>query len=118
MATRTSTDLVIEILEKLVAIPEGQAPESDDTARVTLDLPSVLAELAAREIVYVSDPANIPEEWFMSLAKVCAYEMRSKFGVTGEQLVDLTKANAEGIDNLRVMTRGRPTYEPMQTVSF
>lgn len=118
MSTRTESDLVTEILEKLMVVPEGQAPEADDFARVQLDLPSVLESLAGREIVYVPDINNIPGAWFMDLAKVCAYEMRDKFGVAGEALVTVTNANNEGILNLKVMTRGRPTYEPLRTVSF
>ena len=118
MTTRTQADLVIKILEKLMIVPEGQAPETDDIARVEGNLQSVINELAAREIVYVPDFSAIPDQWFMSLAKVCAYEMRDEFGIAGESLATVTAANSEGILNLKVMTRGRPTYEPLRTVSF
>jgi hypothetical protein len=118
MSTRTQADLITKILEKLVVVPDGQAPEVEDTARVQLNLPSVLAELAAREIVYVSDPDNIPDEWFMSLAKICAWEMRDEFAVTGELLSALKLSNDEGISNIKIMTRGRPTYETQQIVPY
>ena len=118
MATRTQADLVIKILEKLMIVPEGQAPETDDIARVEANLPSVIEELAAREIVYVPDLANIPDAWFLSLAKICAYELRDEFGLAGESLATVSAANTEGILNLKVMTRGKPTYEPLRTVSF
>jgi hypothetical protein len=118
MATRTSADLVTKILEKLFVVPEGQAPEVEDTARVELNLPSVLAELAAREIVYVTDPQNIPDAWFLSVAKICAYEMRDEFGLTGEALAACKLASDEGISNLKTMLRGRPTYETLKTLSF
>lgn len=118
MATRTQSDLVTKILEKLGVTPEGQAPEADDTARVALNLPSVIDELAAREIVVVSDLTQIPDHLFMSLAKICAYEMRDEFGVTGEMLAAMKIANQEGIDNIKTMTRGRPTYEQLKTLSY
>lgn len=118
MTTRTQADLVAKILEKLMIVPEGQAPEADDIARVETNLPSVIEELAAREIVYVPDLSNIPGAWFLSLAKVCAYEMRDEFGISGESLAQVTQANTEGILNLKQMTRGRPTYEPLKTLSY
>lgn len=118
MGTRTQSDLVAKILEKLNVVPEGQAPEVEDTARVMRNLPSLLTELAAREIVYVADIENIPDEWFLSLAKICAYELRNEFGVTGDFEKALMNANMEGIANIKVMTRGRPTYEPLKALSF
>lgn len=118
MGTRTESDLITKILEKLAVVPEGQAPEVEDTARVEANLPSLMNELAGREIVYVPDLTAIPDEWFLSLAKICAYELRNEFGVTGEAAMELSKANDEGILNLKVMTRGKPTYEPLRTTSF
>lgn len=118
MATRTQADLVTKILEKLTIVPEGQEPEIEDTARVQVNLPAVLSSLAAREIVYVSDANNIPDQWFMDLAKICAYEMRDEFGVTGELLGALKLASDEGVSNIKVMTRGRPTYETLKTISY
>lgn len=118
MATRTRADLVVKILEKLQVVPEGQTPEAEDTTRVDRNLPSLIAELAGREIVYVGDLNAVPEEWFLSLAQIAAYELRNEFGVTGEFEITLARGNAEGIAKIKVMTRGRPTYEPLRTVSF
>lgn len=118
MGTRTSADLVTKILEKLGVVPEGQIPEVEDTARIERNLASMIEELAAREIVYVADIENIPDAWFLSLASICAYEMRNEFGVTGEFEATLANGNQTAIDKLRVMTRGKPTYEPLKTVSF
>lgn len=115
---RTQADLVQKIIEKLGVVPEGVTPNPEDTARITNNLPSLVDELAGREIVYVPDLNNIPGAWFLSIAAVCAYEMRDEFGITGEALADLARANGEAIGKLQVMTRGRPTYEPQRTVSF
>lgn len=118
MAMRMKADLIVKVLEKLGVVPEGQAPEAEDTVRVDRNLSSLLRSLSAREILYVADINIIPDEWFLDLAKVCAYELRNEFGVTGEFEMSLKLANEEGIGNLRVMTRGRPTYEPARTLSF
>lgn len=118
MASRSSADLIVKILEKLGIVPEGQQPEIEDIARVKLNLPSLIAELGAREIVFVANLDKIPDEWFLSLAKICAYELRNEFGVTGDFELTLRAANDEGIGNIKVITRGRPTYEPLKTLSF
>lgn len=118
MSFRTQADLVQKILEKLAIVPEGVSANVEDTARVSANLPSLIEELAARQIVYVPDLSNIPGAWFLSLAKVCAYELRDEFGVAGDALASLAAANSEGIGNLKAMTYGRPTFEPMRTVTF
>lgn len=116
--TRTSADLVVKILEILINLPEGQAPEVEESARVQGNLPSLFLQLAAEEIVYVSDIEKIPDAWFLALAKIAAYELRSQFGVTGELETVLAKGYDEGVKSIRVMTRGRPTFEPLKTLSF
>lgn len=116
--TRTRADLVVKILEKLAVVPEGQAPEVEDSARVDRNLPSLIDSLAAEEILYVPDIENIPSAWFLALSAVCAYRLRNEFGVTGEFEVTLKNGEVEGISQIKVMTRGRPTYEPLRTLSF
>ncbi len=119
MATpRTRSDLVVKVLEKLGVVPEGQAPEIEDTARVDRNLPSVQAQLAGQEIVYLTDLNAIPEQWFLALSQVCAYELRNEFGVTGEFEMTLKNGYDEGVRKLKVMNRGRPTYEPQRAQYF
>jgi hypothetical protein len=118
MAVRTQADLIQQILENLQIVPQGQAPEQDDVDRVEKNLPSLLSELAGREILYVPDIENIDDTIFLSLAKIAAYELRRTFGTTGELEATLRGMNQEGIDNIRVIRRGRPTYEPVKTLSY
>ena len=118
MTTRTPSDLAEKILEKLGVVPAGSAPQEEDVAQILLNLPTLFEELAGREIVYVGDPDNIPEVYFLSLAKIGAYEFRDEFGIQEQDAALLKIANDEAISNLKVITRGRPTYEPLKTVSF
>lgn len=119
MSTRTRADLVVKILEKLGVVPEGQPPETEDTARIDRNLPALFDELAGREIVYVADIENIPSVMFLSLAKVAAYELRNEFGIMADAAAVALKAeNDEAIGNLKVILRGRPTYEPLRTLSY
>lgn len=114
-STRTRTDLILKILEKLGVAATGQPPEVEDVARVDNNLDSVVAELPAREIVDIPDLNEIAPEYFMSLASICAYELRDEFGVMGEALADLLKKNDEAIAKFQVMTRVKPSGEPLIT---
>lgn len=114
-STRTRTELILKILEKLGVAATGQDPEIEDTARVDANLDSVVAELGPREIVDIADLSEIQPELFLSVASICAYELRDEFGVIGDALVDLEKKNNEAIAKLQVMTRSRPTSEPLRT---
>lgn len=115
---RTQADLVTQILIELAVVPEGMTPEADDFARVEDNVPSLIEQLAATETIYVPDTGNIPNAWFLPLATVMAYELRNMFGATGDAAATLETANANAIVKLKVMSRGRPTYEPLKTVSF
>ena len=117
-STRTRADLVTKILEILINLPEGQAAEIEDSARVDRNLPSLQAQIAALEIIYVTDLGAIPDAWFLPFAKLCAYELRNEFGVTGEFEATLRNGYDEGFRQLKTMTRGRPTYQPQRANYF
>lgn len=118
MSFRTLSDLVLETLEKLGVVPDGQTPGIEDTARVTEAIPSILEELAGREIVFVPDADNIPGAWFMPLANICAYECIEKFGIIGDEATTLERRNDAAIIKLKSILRGRPTGESMRTHYF
>jgi hypothetical protein len=117
-STRSRNALILKILEKLGVAATGQPPEIEDTQRVDDNLDSLIAEMSAREIVDIGDLDAIEPEFFLSVASICAYELRDEFGVTGETLVDLMKKNDEAIAKLQVMTRVKPTYEPAKPSYF
>lgn len=113
-ATKTKADLVLKILEELGVVATGQSPELEDSVKVAANIDPVIAELSAREIVDVPDVEAIQSEIFLSLATICAYELRAQFGLVGDALVDLTRKYGEAIDKINVMTRAKPTYEPLR----
>jgi len=114
----TLTELATQVLEDLQVVPEGQAAEADDLNRVSTRLPFIIAALRAREIVTVSDTTAIPDEWVTDLGKVCAWELKNLYGVAGDFLQTLALGNSEGIGNLKVITRGKPTGEILRTLSY
>lgn len=114
MAAKTRAELVEKTLENLGVLAAGQSPQVEDTARVTNDLDALMAEFKEREIVDV--PADvIPLAYFKPLAAMVAYECRGSFGVGLEEEAKLKNANDEAIMKLKVMTRVKPTGEPVQT---
>lgn len=120
---RTRVDLVVETLEQLGVLAAGQPPEVEDTARVDAELPSILSKLTALEIVYISDIGNIPVAFFNDLAKIVADLVKGKFGISGDKAAQLERdglgmppGSGAAALSLKIMQRGRPTYEPLRTV--
>lgn len=111
MSFRTSTDLVLKVLDNLGVLPAGQVPGPEDTADIKAALPSVIEKLAGEEIVFIADIENIPGAWFLPLASVVAYELMEEFGVTGDDAQILMGKNQTARTALQSMNRGRPTYQ-------
>ncbi len=118
---RTSSDLVLEALANLGILAAGQSVAPEDFAYIETRLDSIFRELAALEIVYVPDPNNIPGEWFLSLADIVAGRCAMKFGA-GPEFIAAGLGNPPGsgmaAQSLKIMLRGRPTFEPQRTESF
>lgn len=126
---RTSNDLVTEALANMGVLAAGQEISTEDFNYVNEKLDSIFRKLGALEICYVPDPANIPGAWFADLADIVAGDCCTKFAITGVDYVTLVNrglGGAAGVavgagtaaQSLKIMTRGRPTYEPLQTESF
>jgi hypothetical protein len=122
---RTSNDLVLEALANLGVLAAGQTVAPEDFAYISTRLDSIFRKLAALEIVYVSDPGNIPGEWFVDLAAIVAGECASKFAA-GPEIVNAGLGGAGGTDvgsgtaakSLKIMLRGRPSGEPLRVECF
>lgn len=111
MATATRSQLILATLDKLGVIASGQTPSTEDTNKVDGYLDAILRELAAMEFVAVPDTNNVPLEWLQSLADYVADRSKMQFSVTADEDTRLSQAATIALDRLKVMTRGRPTYE-------
>jgi hypothetical protein len=112
--TRSRSDLVTEALANLGALSASQPPATEDLQFIDEKLESIMDGLAAREVVYVPDLSAIPNQWFDSLAAIVADACKSKFGVGGDD-VTMLLGNAQKAEmDLKVMTRGKPTFEPLR----
>lgn len=118
MGYRTQADLLQEVLENLGVLAVGQTPELEDLARVKEKLPSIISLLGATEIVYIPDIENIPDEYFIPLAACVAYNCKQKFGIVGDAATSVDQDYQIALLQFKVITRGRPTGEPMQSIDF
>ncbi len=121
----TSSDLVLEALANLGVLASGQSVSPEDFNYVNSRLDPIFRKLAALEIVYVPDSANIPAEWFIDLATIVAGECAAKFGASADYFATLVAAglgsppgSGTAAVSLKMMLRGRPTGEAQRTYSF
>lgn len=118
---RTSSDLVLEALANLGVLAAGQTVAPEDFSYVETRLDAIFRKLAALEIVYAADPNNVPGEWFIDLAAIVAGEVAAKFGA-GPEFVASGLGSPPGSGtaaiSLKIMTRGRPTGEPLRVMCF
>jgi hypothetical protein len=126
---RTSSDLVLQVLKKAGILSVGQPVDPEDFAAVNNNLDAIFRKLAGLEIVFVSDPANIPGAWFMDLADIVTGECASDLGIKGKEFEDLVNKGlggqngvevgaGAGAKSLKAITRGKPTYEPLRFVNY
>jgi hypothetical protein len=73
-------DLTREALGELFSLASGQTPNSDETTWVEQRIDGVLASLARRNIYYLADATDIPEEAFNALTTCVAEACAPKFG--------------------------------------
>ena len=117
--------LINETLGNLGALGLGQAPDVEDFAYVDSQIDNVIRMLAALEICYIADPENIPSALINPLADILASECANRFGASSD---DNAKLQAKGLGvppgsgaaamAIKAMMRGRPTYQPLQSIYF
>jgi hypothetical protein len=122
-AFRNSTDLINKALANLGVLSPGQPIDAEDFNYVKAELDSLVRKLNALEIVNVPDIDNIPGSWFSDLADILAGECATKFGAISPEQYGLLVNRGLGMPpgagiaalSLKQITRGRPTYEILQT---
>ena len=126
---RPSSDLVLLVLQRSGVLSVGQPVDVEDFNNINNQLDSIFRKIAGLEIVYVSDPANIPGAWFSDLVDIVIGECASTLGLRGQDYIDAVNKGLGGaggvpvgagaaVQSLKVMSRARPTYEPARIVNF
>lgn len=102
----TSTMLANEALAILSADGgTGQDPDTEDTQFVISRIEPLVEELAARNVVTVSDIDDISPPYFSALAELLANDCAPKFGQSKNPAL---REDAEG--RLKIMSRAGPSY--------
>lgn len=126
---RSSSDLVLQVLSNLRITSVGDPVDPEDFATVNNQLDSIIRKLAGLEIIYAADINNIPGAWFFDLSKIVAGEVCGSFGYVGQEFIDKVNEGLGGqggveigagaaAKSLKIITRARPTGEPLRFVNF
>lgn len=118
MSFKTKSDLIEQVLEGLGVLGEGQTASIEQIERVDTSTQPILDDMAGQEIYYLNDVNNIPSQAFKGICAIVAWGCRTKFGVTGDDLVALKSAYDEGVISLKRQSYGRPTYAALKTEFF
>jgi len=107
------TDLIKMALQHVKAVAAGQPVSAEDNQLVSDRLAGIFAELAAREICYVPDLDDVPDEWAEALSLIVAKHVAPAFGLAGSELSDIVALAGDAEGRLRVMTRKNGTGRPL-----
>lgn len=76
----TQAQLVSYVLWRLRARASGQTPLTEDSTDVSAIVPYKLADLAKRNVIYIGDPDDIPDEAVEWLGRLLEQAVASAFG--------------------------------------
>lgn len=101
----------------MTAARDGERRLKNLTRIVLIDrnIDQILADLAAREIVYLVQVSAIPDEWFIHLAAIVADRCKGKFELDPNTIQRVMADGAQAMMDLREMTRNRPSYNTLRT---
>ncbi|XUM21064.1 hypothetical protein ACRAVF_27260 [Bradyrhizobium oligotrophicum S58] len=126
---RTTSDLVLAVLKRARVLAVGQAVDVDDYNNIAGEIDSIIRKIAGLEIVYIADANNIPGAFFSDLVDIVIGECATTLGLSGQEYVEAVNKGLGGAggmkpgdgaaaQSLKVIARGRPTYEPLQIMNF
>lgn len=112
-STKTLIELQTEAFGILTGLDPSQSPAAEDLETIGMYVEPLLAQLQADEVVTVPDTSEIPNEYFLPLARLLANVAGPRFGSPMNDAARLADERA-----LRRLTGGRPTYEVLRTEYF
>jgi len=86
--TKTRVDLGNAALERLKKLVAGETADSVTAQAIDDRIDPLVANLNARQVIYLADPDEIPDEMFDPLSLRLAWAAAGRFGVPYEQLPD------------------------------
>lgn len=116
--TTTEDDLAEMTLGALGVLAAGQTPSAEDVALIKARLGKAIPQWVVREIVYVANSDEIPDEWSLPLAKMMADICAEEFGIGGEKRVQVKALAKEAEAMLRRMTQAARDEQPLRTLYY
>ena len=104
--TKTRVDLGNAALERLKKLVVGETPDFVTAQAIDDRIDPLVANLNARQVIYLSDPDEIPDEMFDPLTLRLAWAAAGRFGVPYEQLPDCQPLVTEA--DLRALSATAP----------
>lgn len=119
---KTRQDLVKQALADLGILAAGQNPSAEDFDAVNGYVTPLVAWLESTEIYDFDDidEHGVPDDVFRWIALILADDAAIEFGLPGvpPKPGDPTPPRQKAIDNIRLVTYGRPTYQAQRTEYF
>ena len=123
--TRTRRDLVDAALANLGILAAGQTADAEDFEAVDDHVEPLLAWLENAEILDLDNVDEIPLEFFSPLSVLLADDAALEFGLTGipggqtqPAVAGVPTPVQKAIDDIRLVTYARPTYERLKVEYF
>lgn len=111
--TKTLIELKTEAFGILTGVDPSQPIAVEDLDTIGVYVDPLLAQLAQDEIVSIPDSDEIPNEYFLPIARLLANAAGPRYGSPMNPDAKETDERA-----LRRLTAARPTYETMQAVYY
>lgn len=110
---KSLAELKTEALSILTGMDPNSTPAADELAVIDIYVEPLIAQLKADKIVTVYDKEEIPNEFFLPLARLLANVAGPRFGSPMNE-------DAKQIDEaaLRRMSAGETTYETVRFDNF
>jgi hypothetical protein len=114
----TKTDLIHRALRNLGALPMGQSPSAEESQSLSDLIAGLLAELEARDIVYIRDidTYGLEDKYLQPIGHILAWRAAPEFGAASDTALAALATQAE--IHLRNMESGRPTFQIAESDYF
>ena len=108
---KSRTQLIHRALRNLGALPQGHTPSDEEYDSINDLVDATVADLNARNIIYIADTDTIDDAHFLHLGHILAATARSEFGALGTAEAPELAALAEAAEaKLKEQDRQNITY--------
>jgi len=110
---KTRQQIQFKAISILVGGDTGFSPSDEDATTIDGYIDSVVAELAADDTVYISDPDNLDDELFVAFCKLVANAAAEEFGGKSDENMAKTMRN-----RIKTLTAQKPGFGPQEVEFF